>query len=63
MAGCLSVRYDLEKHPQHWPICDGFVLDSHWGCPQLSVTVPKGSATSHVLWLPSGVFLHLCLCG
>lgn len=35
-AGCrqwqsvFSIRYDLEKHPQQWPICDVFVLDSPW---------------------------------
>lgn len=60
MAVCLSIRCDLEKHPRQWPICDGFSLDSPWGCSQLSVTVPEGSATSQVLWLPNIVFLHLC---
>lgn len=32
MAVCLSIRYDLERHPQHGPICDSFVLGTSWGC-------------------------------
>lgn len=53
MAVCLSIRYDLEKHPQWWPICDGFVLESPWGCSQLSVTVPQH--------LPSAVASKCCV--
>lgn len=58
-AVCLSIRYDLERHPQRWPICDGFVLGSLWGCSGLSVVVLKGSLSTQSL--PSAVVSKYCL--